>query len=91
MLVENLTRSHTRGDHPKDRDDREAQTADAGLAIHLVGFEGDAVMYLCGHGRSLRVRLLMVPLWFPSGMPWHHTINGLTDRLICAFGSYRAT
>jgi hypothetical protein len=62
MLTDNVIDTHPSSDHPQHGDDGEAKTPEAGLAIHLVRLDGDAVVYLRAHGRSPQYPVPVCPL-----------------------------
>lgn len=50
MLVDDVVDAHPSRDHALHGDDREAEAPDAGLAVHLVRLDRDALVYLPAHG-----------------------------------------
>lgn len=50
MLTDDVVDTHPSSDHPQHGNDGESKTPDAGLAIHLVRLDRDAVVYLRAHG-----------------------------------------
>jgi hypothetical protein len=61
MLIDDLVDAHPSGDHPQHGHDREAKAPDAGLAIHFVTLDRDAVVDLCAHRRSSQIPVVRVP------------------------------
>jgi hypothetical protein len=61
MLIDDLVDAHPSGDPPQHGHDREAKAPDAGLAIHFVTLDRDAVVDLCAHRRSSQIPVVRVP------------------------------
>lgn len=54
MLLDDLVGRHAARHHSEHGDHGKAETADAGLTVHLVGFDRDSVVRLNRHVDSLR-------------------------------------